>query len=105
MQSRALLVAVLLAASCSSGRKADVEAPKTLELRSPDFTDLIPSKAAVAPPELMWSGTPAGTVELALIVDDADAPTAEPYVHYVLTRIAPKGPPPTSIVGRNESGR
>jgi Raf kinase inhibitor-like YbhB/YbcL family protein len=100
----AILTALLLAAASCSARRPDVEAPKTLEVRSPDFSDMIPASAAVAPPKLMWSGTPAGTRELALIVDDPDAPTSEPYVHYVLTRIAPKGPPPPSLVGRNESG-
>src|SRR4051794_2459022 len=38
-------------------------------------------------PELNWSGTPEGTRELALIVDDPDAPTSEPWVHWVLYKI------------------
>lgn len=40
----------------------------------------------VSPP-LAWSGVPAGTQELALIVDDPDAPTPEPWVHWVLYKI------------------
>lgn len=40
-----------------------------------------------ASPPLAWSGVPAGTKELALIVDDPDAPTPEPWVHWVLYRI------------------
>lgn len=38
-------------------------------------------------PGLSWSGLPAGTKELALIVDDPDAPRAEPWVHWVLYKI------------------
>ncbi len=40
----------------------------------------------VSPP-LAWSGVPAGTQELALIVDDPDAPTPQPWVHWVLYKI------------------
>ncbi len=35
-------------------------------------------------PALSWSNPPEGTVEFALIVDDPDAPVAEPWVHWVL---------------------
>jgi Raf kinase inhibitor-like YbhB/YbcL family protein len=38
-------------------------------------------------PELTWTDPPAGTKELALIVDDPDAPTAEPWVHWVIYKI------------------
>ncbi len=38
-------------------------------------------------PTLEWSGLPEGTEELALIVDDPDAPTAEPWVHWLLYKI------------------
>ena len=40
-------------------------------------------------PALAWSGVPAGAAELALIVDDPDAPTAEPWVHWVIYKIPP----------------
>jgi len=40
-------------------------------------------------PELSWSGVPAGAKELALICDDPDAPTPEPWVHWVIYRIPP----------------
>lgn len=40
-----------------------------------------------ASPPLAWSAVPAGTIELALIADDPDAPTAEPWVHWVLYKI------------------
>src|SRR5688500_11360249 len=35
-------------------------------------------------PALQWSGVPAQAKELVLIVDDPDAPIAEPFVHWVL---------------------
>jgi hypothetical protein len=39
------------------------------------------------PPPLVWSNLPPGTRELALIVDDPDAPRPEPWVHDVLYTI------------------
>ncbi len=41
-------------------------------------------------PALNWSGIPAGTKELALIMDDPDAPTPQPWVHWVLYKIPPE---------------
>ena len=41
-------------------------------------------------PALSWSEAPAGTAELALIMDDPDAPQKEPWVHWVLYKV-PKG--------------
>ena len=38
-------------------------------------------------PPLAWSDPPARTRELALVVDDPDAPTAEPWVHWLLYNI------------------
>jgi Raf kinase inhibitor-like YbhB/YbcL family protein len=38
-------------------------------------------------PPLTWSGLPDGTRELALIVEDPDAPRAEPWVHWILYKI------------------
>ena len=47
-------------------------------------------------PPLSWSGLPENTKELALIMDDPDAPTAEPWVHWVVYKIPArlKGLPP-----------
>lgn len=69
-------------------------------------------------PPLSWSGVPAGTRELALIVDDPDAPRAEPWVHWVLYKVPadvqtlseglPRTPmlnmPPGAIQGKNSWG-
>lgn len=41
-------------------------------------------------PPLAWHGVPQGTRELALICDDPDAPTPEPWVHWVLYGLAPE---------------
>ena len=38
-------------------------------------------------PPLTWAGLPEGTKELALIVDDPDAPRPEPWVHWVIYKI------------------
>jgi len=39
-------------------------------------------------PALSWSGLPEGTKELAIICDDPDAPRPEPWVHWVIYKIA-----------------
>lgn len=44
---------------------------------------------AVAPP-LEWTAPPAGTHELALIVEDPDAPTPEPFCHWLVWGLAPQ---------------
>lgn len=38
-------------------------------------------------PPLSWDHVPAGTEEFSLICDDPDAPTYEPWVHWVLYKI------------------
>lgn len=38
-------------------------------------------------PPLNWSAVPAGTQQLALIVNDPDAPTPQPWIHWLLYRI------------------
>jgi Raf kinase inhibitor-like YbhB/YbcL family protein len=66
-------------------------------LRSAAFDDgepLDPSftadeEDAVAPP-LEWPAPPAGTAELALIVEDPDAPGPEPFCHWLVWGLAPQ---------------
>src|SRR5260370_278117 len=67
----------------------------TIILQSPAFKQnhLIPKKYSgdgedVSPP-LGWSGVPPETKELALVVDDPDAPTPEPWVHWLLYKLPP----------------
>ncbi len=38
-------------------------------------------------PPLSWEGLPAATRELAMIVNDPDAPTTEPWVHWVIYKL------------------
>lgn len=38
-------------------------------------------------PPLAWAGVPDGAKELALICDDPDAPTPQPWVHWLIYRI------------------
>jgi Raf kinase inhibitor-like YbhB/YbcL family protein len=40
-------------------------------------------------PALSWSEPPAGAKEWALIMDDPDAPTSDPWVHWVMYKIPP----------------
>lgn len=93
----------------------------TLQVTSPAFTQghPIPKKytgegADVSPP-LAWSDVPEGTKELVLICDDPDAPTDEPWVHWVIYKLpatttglpegVPRKPrlklPPGALQGRN----
>jgi Raf kinase inhibitor-like YbhB/YbcL family protein len=45
----------------------------------------------VSPP-LTWSGVPAGTEEIAIIIEDPDAPLPRPFVHMIAYHIAPNNP-------------
>jgi phosphatidylethanolamine-binding protein (PEBP) family uncharacterized protein len=73
-------------------------APINMTLTSDWFEDggLMPDRAAGPgvganrSPPLKWSAPPAGTRELALIVEDPDAPLPRPLVHLVLFGLAPE---------------
>lgn len=66
-----------------------------MQLRSPAFadTEAIPKKYTEdgenASPPLHWSDLPEGTRELALIMEDPDAPQSEPWVHWLLYHVTP----------------
>lgn len=66
--------------------------PMSLKLQSPAFAEGHPipvrhtGDGEDLSPALGWVA-PEGTAELALIVDDPDAPTAEPWVHWVAYNI------------------
>jgi Raf kinase inhibitor-like YbhB/YbcL family protein len=68
----------------------------TIQITSTVFKEgeSIPKKytgegADVSPP-LEWSNIPEKTKELVLICDDPDAPTEEPWVHWVIYKISPE---------------
>ena len=69
---------------------------KTMNVQSPAFPagQPIPRKYTedgdnLSPP-LAWSGVPEQAKELALVVDDPDAPTPQPWVHWILAKIPPE---------------
>jgi Raf kinase inhibitor-like YbhB/YbcL family protein len=63
----------------------------------------------VSPP-LRWTGLPEGTREIALICDDPDAPSPEPFVHWVAYGIPadreglPEGDARGALEGENDFG-
>jgi Raf kinase inhibitor-like YbhB/YbcL family protein len=91
------MVAALALAGCGGGDRVQEPAPAapaTMTLRSAAFR----SGAAIPPrftcasvgksPPLAWSGVPAGARELALLVEDPDAPGGT-FVHWVLFHLPP----------------
>jgi Raf kinase inhibitor-like YbhB/YbcL family protein len=93
------LLALALAglAACSSGDgapPAERALPDAIAVSSPAFAagQAIPQRFTCQgenrSPPLRWSGLPAATAEVALVVDDPDAPRGT-YVHWVVTGIDP----------------
>jgi Raf kinase inhibitor-like YbhB/YbcL family protein len=117
--SRRALAAVLaggmLLAGCSSSGSHEVEAPMTISVTSPAFSDgdTIPQQYTcdgddVSPP-LAVRNVPSGAVELALLVEDPDAPGGT-FVHWVAWGIDPgqadiAAGAPTPGSGKNGFGR
>jgi Raf kinase inhibitor-like YbhB/YbcL family protein len=95
--ARFLAVGVLLACTgCWNRAPEAVDEPGklTIGLRSPAFADgaMIPSEhtcdGAGASPPLQWSGVPQAARELALLLDDPDAPLGT-FSHWVVVHLAP----------------
>ena len=99
----ALALVCLSFASCSDSQQSKNSATPsptnasigTIVITSPAFKDgqMIPQKYScdgenVSPP-LEWNGVPGGTKELALIVDDPDAP-GKTWVHWVVYDLPPE---------------
>jgi Raf kinase inhibitor-like YbhB/YbcL family protein len=116
---RWLLVLSLALAACSSGAepRAERALPEPIAVSSPAFAGgaAIPERFTCQgedrSPPLRWSGVPAGTAELALVVDDPDAPRGT-YVHWILIGIDPSGTglaeatvPPGARQVRNSAGK
>jgi Raf kinase inhibitor-like YbhB/YbcL family protein len=101
------LVCFLALATCAGPAEGAETMP--LELKSSSFSPggEIPSRFTCegedVSPALSWSGVPAGTKSLALIVDDPDAPDPKAprmtWVHWVLYDI------PSSAAGLEETAR
>jgi Raf kinase inhibitor-like YbhB/YbcL family protein len=91
--SLGLFAAVIVAAGVLSARAGAQGGPAKLTVTSTAFKsgETIPAAYTadgrnVSPP-LAWTGAPAGTREFALILDDPDAPTPQPFVHWVIYKI------------------
>ena len=110
----ALVVVGLVAASGASADTEETMSDGDLKLTSTAFADgeRIPKVHAYRPegqnevPGLSWSGVPSGTEELALIVDDPDAPVENPWVHWVVYKIPADATevPPSALEGKNDFG-
>lgn len=126
MQNLMLFVSLILIAACSrSSSGSPSPSPSTapakesadmspapanpttdFSLTSPDFAQGAPIPKVHAykgegkntPPRLAWTNVPKGTVELALIMDDPDAPTPEPWVHDVLYHIPVDATPDLMVI-------
>ena len=100
MPRRALLAVLLVAASagaCSGGpdpAPAGERAPEGMRVTSPAIADgrPVPERYSCegenVPPPLRWSGTPPGTAQLAVVVEDPDAPDGS-FVHWLVVGIDP----------------
>jgi Raf kinase inhibitor-like YbhB/YbcL family protein len=126
-----LILACLLTLSCAdagsgaagSGHglakdRPETQAAATLALSSPAFADggAIPLRHSaygegVSPP-LNWSGLPGGTKSLALMLEDPDASSHRPFVHWLIWNIDPAAGgiaegalPAGAVQGRNHRGR
>lgn len=102
------------AGTASDGTTTTTPAP-AFELTSSAFVDgaSIPAEYTcsgdnISPP-LAWSTPPEGTESLALLMDDPDAPTDEPFVHWVVVDIQPdetqmRSAQPVGMQGTNGGG-
>ena len=81
----------------ASNHAALLDVPETISLKSEWFLNgkPMPLRSAgigvgenISPP-LSWSGIPAGTIELAILMEDPDAPLPRPFVHMIAYGISP----------------
>lgn len=75
-------------------RVPEPTAPRTIRVSSPDFTEGAAIPEAVTcrgdgtSPAFAWSGVPEGTVALAVVVSDPDAPRGT-FLHWLVTGLPP----------------
>ena len=98
IRGAAWALSALFVCGATGCERTQTEAPKgepsmKITITSKAFAEgqSIPTKYTadgqdVSPP-LAWSDVPPGTKELALIVDDPDAPSPQPWVHWVIYKI------------------
>lgn len=113
----AALTFVALTACTGDGGEVDTQAPEVIEVTSTAFApdDPIPAiytcdGSNVSPP-LAWTDVPDAARELAVVVDDPDAPRGT-YTHWILFGLPPSveslaaGSPPTNAKqARNSNGQ
>ncbi len=103
LTSLGLLVAsTVITSGCSAPREPTPEPaasskagerPMSIKITTPAFSEgqPIPKRHSEdgedLSPTLSWSSLPADTKELALVVDDPDAPRTEPWVHWLIYKI------------------
>ena len=87
------LTAALTLAACGQAGQGAPVAPRTMSVSSEAFSqNILPQRytchgARINPP-LDWSGAPAATKSLALIVDDSSAPIT-PFIYWLVFNIQP----------------
>ena len=87
------LAAALILAGCGQGGQGAPVAPRAMSVSSEAFSqNTLPQRytchGARSNPPLDWSGAPADTKSLALIVDDSSAPIT-PYIYWLVFDIQP----------------
>ncbi len=89
-------IALLLAAISNTGFAADMEDTINVTSTAFDHHGTVPLKYTAygdnISPQLSWSDLPAGTVQLALVMDDPIVPMPQPFVHWVAYNIAANAP-------------
>jgi len=93
-----VLAVCLLAGACGGGEKSVLQSGERRPTGMIVTSTAFKAKAAVPeryscegeniPPPLRWEGTPPGTAELAVVVEDPDAPNGT-FVHWIAVGIEP----------------
>jgi len=96
--SRSAFLSPLLLVCACSPQAIHQQVSGSLTLRSTTIVDgVIPDRTGCkgpgASPQLSWSAPPAGTMSLALIMDDRDAPVGHLHRHYYVHWVAFDMPP------------
>ena len=64
-----------------------------------------PPEGAGGSPDVSWGAVPEGTKEVVLLVEDPDAPTPQPFVHWFVYGMDPKAAPFAGAkLGKNDFG-
>jgi Raf kinase inhibitor-like YbhB/YbcL family protein len=117
LRAAAAAAAVLLLGGCSllAGHAASLNDPLVMTVTSPEFGHDVPIPAEYTcrggqSPPVAWSGAPADTKALALVMDDSGTPIS-PYVYWIVFNISTATPdiqagrvPPGALEAQNSRG-